>query len=313
MKSASNSKSMQPANVRYWYDDCDDGSESEAANSLAAQAAKLSGLKPFPVVAQRVMTMVSSPDCNVPALTAVIRNDPAVAARVMRLANSALFRVGQPVDTIEQALMRLGTSTIYQLVTAIAVMGLFPGTNRVALGLRNHCTGVAAIGTRLAQSRKWIGANQVFLCGLMHDLGKLLLLQAEELDYETFTPDELRAEGAHHKERRQLGYDHAVLGAHVLNAWNLPEIVAQTVALHHQPWRASGADVDPILVQLVAYVRLANVIDHHLQESAQLTPQLEAELGAGEDLANAGVTTTHLNSCWAELVEARKTAQAAFS
>lgn len=313
MKSANNPRSVQPESVRYWYDDSEDGSESEAANSLAAQAAKLSGLKPFPVVAQRVMTMVSSPDCNVPALTAVIRNDPAVAARVMRLANSALFRVGQAADTIEQALMRLGTSTIYQLVTAIAVMGLLPGTNRVALTLRNHCTGVAAIGTTLAQSRRWIGANQVFLCGLMHDLGKLLLMQTEELDYETFSGEELRAEGAHPRERRQLGYDHAVLGAHVLNAWNLPEIVAQTVALHHQPWRATGPDVDPVVAQLVAYVRLANSIDHALQESPQFTSELETTLASGEDLAHAGLTLSNVQASWGDLIEARKTAQAAFS
>lgn len=313
MKSVTDPRSVRPESVRYWYDDSEDGSESEAANSLAAQAAKLSGLKPFPVVAQRVMTMVSSPDCNVPGLTEVIRNDPAVAARVMRLANSALFRMGQPADTIEQALMRLGTSTIYQLVTAIAVMGLFPGTNRIALTLRNHCTGVAAIGTTLAQSRKWIGANQVFLCGLMHDLGKLLLLQTEELDYETFSGEELRAEGAHPRERRQLGYDHAVLGAHVLNSWNLPEIVAQTVALHHQPWRATGPDFDPVVTQLVAYVRLANRIDHELQESPQLTPQLEADLTTGEDLAHAGLTLSNVEASWGDLIEARKTAQAAFS
>lgn len=312
MKSADHTHSVRPDSLRYWYDDSDDGSESEAANSLAAQAAKLSGLKPFPVVAQRVMTMVSSADCNVPALTEVIRNDPAVAARVMRLANSALFRVGQPADTIEQALMRLGTSTIYQLVTAIAVMGLFPGTNRVALGLRNHCCGVAAIGATLAQSKKWIGANQVFLCGLMHDLGKLLLLQTEELDYETFTDDELRAEGAHPRERQQLGYDHAVLGAHVLTAWNLPEIVAHTVALHHQPWRAVSPDVDPLVTQLVAYVRLANGIDHHMQETAQLTSAVESGLDA-DDMSHAGLTLANLKASWGDLVEARKAAQTAFS
>lgn len=302
-----------PISVRYWYDDVDEGPESEAANSLAAQAAKLSGLKPFPVVAQRVMQMVASPDCNIPALTEVIRNDTAVAARVMRLANSALFRVGQPADSIEQALMRLGTSTIFQLVTAIAVMGLFTGSSQQAVRFRNHCTGVAAVGRSLAHSQRWIGANQVFLCGLMHDLGKLLLLQCDEIDYEEFTGEELQADAAHVKERRILGYDHAVLGAHVLRAWNLPEIVAHTVALHHQPERAYASDVDPTLAQLVAYVRLANKIDHWLQQSAEWTPQVEADLSQGEDARRAGVAVDVIAGLWAQLAESRKTAQAAFS
>lgn len=313
MKSANQGQIIRPAIVTYWYDDADEGTESEAANSLAAQVAKLSGLKPFPVVAQRVMQMVSSPECNVPALTEVIRNDPAVAARVMRLANSALFRVGQPADTIEQALMRLGTSTIYQLVTAIAVMGLFPDSHPIAANLRNHCTGVAAIGRTLAQSKKWLGANQVFLCGLMHDLGKLLLLQTNEIDYATFGDDELCAEGSHARERRELGYDHAVLGAHVLSAWNLPEMVAHAVALHHQPWRASDPDTDPNVAQLVGFVRLANRIDHHLQRGVELTPELEQELNAGEDLTLTGLSLANVKACWNELVEARKTAQAAFA
>lgn len=304
---------VAPDSSRYWYDDTEDGAASEAANSLAAQAAKLSGLKPFPVVAQRVMTMVSSSDCSVPALTEVIRNDPAVAARMMRLANSALFRMGQPADSIEQALMRLGTSTIYQLVTAIAVMGLFPSTNSTARALRNHCTGVAAIGTTLAQSKKWLGANQVFLCGLMHDLGKLLLLQTEEIDYEKFSESELRAEGTHPKERRLLGYDHAVLGAYVLDAWNLPELVSQTVALHHQPWRATSPDTDPIVTQLIAYVRLANRIDHELQMSPDMTPEFEAELASSDDSTRTGLTVADVKAIWGELVEARTSAQAAFS
>jgi putative nucleotidyltransferase with HDIG domain len=302
-----------PISVRYWYDDIDEGPESEAANSLAAQAAKLSGLKPFPVVAQRVMQMVASPDCNVPALTEVIRNDTAVATRVMRLANSALFRVGQPADSIEQALMRLGTSTIFQLVTAIAVMGLFTGSNQQAIRFRNHCTGVAAVGRSLAHSQRWIGANQVFLCGLMHDLGKLLLLQCGEFDYTDFAEHELQADAAHVRERTVLGYDHAILGAHVLRAWNLPEIVAHTVALHHQPERAYADDMDPTLTQLVAYVRLANRIDHSLQQSAEWTAQVEADLRGGEDAKRAGLTVDVIGGLWLQLAESRKTAQSAFS
>lgn len=299
--------------VRYWYDeDEDEGLESEAANSLAADAAKLSGLKPFPVVAQRVMQMVSSPDCNVPALTEVIKNDPAVAARVMRLANSALFRVGQPADSIEQALMRLGTSTIYQLVTAIAVMGLFPGNNRTANALRDHCTSVAAIGRTLAHSKRWLGANQVFLCGLMHDLGKLLLLQTEEIDYDAFSEEELDTDGCHPRERRELGYDHAVLAAHVLHAWNLPEIVAQAVAIHHQPQRAYAAGGDQVIAQLVGFVRVANAIDHHLQRSLELTGEFKERLSTGQDLEHAGLTLGQVGDLWSELIESRKTAQAAF-
>ncbi len=313
MKSGDWSHTASPSSVHYWYDDAEEGAESEAANSLAAQAAKLVGLKPFPVVAQSVMQMVASPDCNIAALTDVIRNDTAVAARVMRLANSALFRVGQPVDSIEQALMRLGTSTIYQLVTAIAVMGLFTGSNRPAARFRNHCTGVAAVGRALAQSQKWVGANQVFLCGLMHDLGKLLLLQVDELDYGDFSEADLEADASHAKERAMLGYDHAVLGAHVLNAWNLPEVVAHTVALHHQPQLAYTEEADPTLAQLVAYVRVANFIDHQLQHNTPWSPNLEKALGDGVDVARTDLSVDVIGGQWAQLAEARATAQAAFS
>jgi HD-like signal output (HDOD) protein len=294
-----------------WFGDEDpERTRQEASRSLAAQVAKITGLKPFPAVAQRVMQMVADPNCKIEELGQVIKSDPAIAARVMRLANSALFRVGQPVGSLDQALMRLGTNTLYQMVTAIAVMGLFNTKDKNARRLRDHSVGCAALAKALATRKNWPGSSQLFLCGLMHDLGQLLLLQTEEVAYDTFTPEQLSFDRTHLRERQLLGYDHAVLGGHVIALWNLPELTSQTVAWHHQPARAYDQGGD--LALLVAFVRLADELDDMLVANLPAA-EAQATLGRSSAANYLELSVSDLELHWEALLETRKAALGAMT
>ncbi|MEO1339458.1 MAG: HDOD domain-containing protein, partial [Myxococcota bacterium] len=101
---------------------------------------------------------------------------------------------------------------------------------------------------------------------LLHDIGKLLSLQVGEIDYHRFGREVISApDSVHTKEREAVGYDHAVLGAHVLSAWKMPDIVVEAVALHHQPGRAYERSAE--LGLNVSLIRIANRIDYKLQRN----------------------------------------------
>ncbi len=254
-----------------WFGDDDPKrSNEEASRSLAAAAALAAGLKPFPVIAQRVMTLLADPDTPVVKVRKAIEQDPALAARLLRVANSALYAPAVACRSVEDAVMRLGSRTVSEIVASLATLGMFSDAKTGhGASFRNHCVCVAAVARVLGTEWRYKGVEHVFLSGLMHDIGKLLAMQVGEIRYEALDPTALAsADQVHMHERAFAGYDHAVLGAHVLERWKLPDDIAKIVALHHQPGRAFAGPSNIALG--VALLRLADDIEFQIRRSREI-------------------------------------------
>lgn len=287
-----------------WFGDDDPArSTLEASRSMAAALARATGLKPFPAVAQRAMTLLRDPDAPLRQIRETLEKDPAIVAGLLRVANSAAYRARQTISSVEEAVQRLGSRHVLEIVTSVAAMGLFKDVKGVGAQVRDHCARVGALTRVLASEWRQGSAEDPFLCGLLHDLGKLLLLQVSGIDYQKLDPRVLtQADEAFVHERALLGYDHAVLGGHVLDAWKLPAHVAEVVALHHQPGRAYEAGGDVGLG--VALVRLGNRIDYQMQVSPQLDEAFIAELARDGACAYTGYEPQILSAMWPKLREA---------
>lgn len=265
-----------------WFGDYpDDEAERAAAASMVAMTAKVLGLRPFPALAEKILRASRDPGTEMAKLSRLIEGDPSFAARTLRLVNSAALATRTPCKSIQQAVLRVGMQTIGEMAIAAATMEMFDASDETATGLRAHALIVAAVARQLA-IEIGVPADDVYTCGLLHDLGKLLLLQYSEADgYAELLAANDESDALHVAERESFGYDHAVLGAHVLRGWNIPEPVPAVVAWHHQLARAVDSDIER--ARLVAVVRLANVIAHGLTAGeltllARLARSPEAEL-----------------------------------
>lgn len=275
----------------------------EASKSMAAALARATGLKPFPAVAQRAIALLNDPDTPLRAVREALEKDPAITAGLLRVANSAAYRSRQTISSVEEAVQRLGSRHVLEIVTSVAAMGLFKDVKGVGLQLRDHCARVGAITRVLAAEWHQRTADNPFLCGLLHDLGKLLLLQVSGIDYKQLDPKALtEPDEAFVHERALLGYDHAVLGGHVLAAWKLPDIVAEVVAWHHQPGRAYEHGGE--LALGVALVRLGNAIDYQMQKSPELDERFVAQLAQDGAAQYTGYEQPVLRAMWPKLKEA---------
>jgi putative nucleotidyltransferase with HDIG domain len=294
-----------------WFGD-DDSAESKAlaARSLSAKLAELRGMRPFPVVAERVMTLVADQRTRLEDVARVLETDPALAARTLALANSALFLVGQPCESVNQAILRVGTRALYEMMAAVAMLEMFQDVRGIGLGFRDHCVGVAAIARALVRSHGWDGASQVFLVGLFHDVGKLLNMESEELPYDALPAEYMHFDMTHLHERHILGYDHAVLGAHVLKQWNLPDTVARAVAWHHQPGRAYAAGGDEAL--LVALVRVSDRIDHAIAAGEKSDDVLFESMRRDAAMEYLELGAEEVARAWPLLKDARSAALSVF-
>ena len=296
-----------------WFGDDDpERTAEEASRSLAAAAALVAGLKPFPVVAQRVMVLLADPDTAVVKVKKAIEQDPALTARLLRVANSALYSPAIACRSVEDALMRLGSRTVSEIVASLATLGMFSDAKHGFGGaFRNHCVGVAAVARVLGTEWRYKGVDHVFLSGLMHDIGKLLAMQVGEIRYEALDPAALATPDlVHMHERAFAGYDHAVLGAHVLSGWKLPEGISQVVGWHHQPQRAyaGGGTVG----MQVALIRLADRLEYQLRHDSAANEKVIDELSKSLEAKHVGFSAVDLRSTWPKMLESREEVLALF-
>ena len=195
---------------------------AQAAASFAAALADLEGLRPFSEVARRVLEQVADKDFEVGRLQVIIEQDPALATKVLRLANSAAFRPREACVSIKQAIMVLGSRTLSEVAMSLSMMAMFSDVSGIGRTVRDHCASTGALVRALALHRANAGSNS-YIVGLLHDFGKLLLLQAQPATYLKIHGNQMAdADTIHLREREVLGFDHAVLGAHILRKWGLP-------------------------------------------------------------------------------------------
>ncbi len=289
-----------------WFSEEDQNEEIlEASDSFAAKLAQVDGLKTFPMVAQQVLSLLSNLNFDVREVASVLEEDPSLAAGVLRMANSAFFVGSQPINSINLAFVRLGSRTVQEVVATVATMDLFPDSGGVGKKIRDHCAATAAIVQFLAKEFAAGHVEGIFLCGLMHDVGKMLLIESRETDYMVEDIDALRPDTSHIEERNLLGYDHAVLGGHVLSSWKMPSPIPRVVALHHQPLRAYK---DPEARPLVALLRVADHLDAILRSDSSNYEELLDKLAESPDCARIWLTAEDLKSKWQSLHEIRLTA-----
>jgi putative nucleotidyltransferase with HDIG domain len=271
-----------------WFGEDDpNAADAKAAASLAAQLSKLEGLRPFPVVVQKVIACVSRPDFRVETVRDFIEEDPALATRILRVANSAAFQTRVPCKSIQDAIVRMGARTVTNLASGMAAMTAFADVQGKGKLVREHCVGTAAIVRALCYRLGDAVPAVAFVTGLLHDIGKLLILQTRG-DYASWPGIGSRvADQVHIREREVLGYDHAVLGGHMLAQWGLPEPLPKVVAWHHQPSRAyreGGESAD-----LVAVLRIADLIDTVVSGGDPVDASTSKRLAAGSDAGQVGL------------------------
>ena len=214
----------------------------------------ISDLPTLPSVAGEIINMIQNEDFSLKDIAAVMQRDPALTAKVLRLANSAGYGVRKEVETLNQAMMILGVNEIFNMVVGIAVVEVFKDHDSSDLfdldAFWEHAIGTGEISRTLARKLglRFMGAE--FTGGLLHDMGKIIY---DQFFHEEFN-EALRSSRENRtplwqEEKRIFGVDHAELGAWLARNWKLPERLVEVVEYHH---RENDARVDPALVAVVS-------------------------------------------------------------
>lgn len=195
---------------------------------------------PLPTTAVRVFELLGDPDVDISELLEVVQYDPGLTSNVLRLANSASSASSTEIVSLRNALVRLGTRQVSQLVVlSVAGPQMRPAVRGYDLApgkLLEHSIAVAFCGEELANELGIDASDQVFTAGLLHDIGKVVLGVFVEVDAAPILDlayrEQISFEAA---ERDVLGLDHAEVGARLLESWKLPLSIVHSARWHHQP------------------------------------------------------------------------------
>lgn len=193
----------------------------------------------LPDVASQVLSLSTSEMANARTLAELIHRDQALASHVLRLANSAAYMPRTPIVSLQQAVSRLGMSTLREIVMMVSMQSrLFavPGHEITVKALWRHAVATAAYAREIARLRRY-NVEGAFLCGLLHDVGKPVIL-LELVDLQRQLGISLCAEAFD----AALEAYHTEVGGRLATAWYLPPEVAESIAYHHHYTAAPTCD-----------------------------------------------------------------------
>lgn len=246
-------------------------------------------LAALPAAVVRVMQLTDDPKTGTADVARALASDQALAARVLKLANSAFYGSSRRLSTVSESVTTLGMRTTRNLVMAASCQQMLEkdvaGYALPHGALWRHSLACASAAQALAQRARCRVTEEAFVAGLLHDIGKVVL--------NTYLKDRfarvlLRTlEGAvtfAEAEREVLGFDHAEAGACLLERWKLPASLVLAVRWHHAPLESPSPSLLPCLVHVADAVCLTLGIGLGLDGLAYtLHPEALAALGLTAD------------------------------
>ena len=228
-------------------------------DQLIAQAGNLLSL---PGAVERLNRLIDDPNAGVREIAQVIGQDPALTIRVLRLANNAFYGLSRRVDDLQRAVTVIGPVQVRDITLASAVAHKFAGIPNELMSMEvfwRHSLYCGLIARMLAEEILPRQTEAVFIGGLLHDIGRLLVFN--RLPEEAHRAFLLMIEhgGAmrpQEAEREILGFDHAQVGGALAEGWHLPPLFTECIRHHHEPGNAAEHPRE------VAVVHIANTLAH---------------------------------------------------
>lgn len=249
-------------------------------------ATGIQDLPSLPAVVMELLGSIEQENIDISVLAKKVSHDQALTAKTLRLANASSFGFQVKVTTIQQAITFLGFQTTRNLITSAAMTGCFPSGRCPGFndkGFWRHSIATATCARVLARRLRF-NQDFAFTAGLLHDIGRLVLVTAHPAAYGDVLAWRARHGGDWQEaERAVLGIDHVDAGVALADHWHFSDTMRQAIAFHHAP-DTPGAGF------LAAIVHIANAIVHALDlagEDDEVVPQISDvawhAMGLGEE------------------------------
>ncbi len=221
----------------------------------------------LPSIATAVMEKTLDSKVSAKQIADLVEKDQALSIKVLKVANSPFYRRIQEISTIRGAVVLLGFNVLKSIVLSISVINMFSSKDKCALDFYKfwqHSIACAVCAKNIAAKIFPSSAENAFIAGLLHDLGKVVADQVlcKNGEYSEVLEVMNRANtDIIEVEQNIIGVDHASLGRCLMEKWNLPAILCKTVGYHHSIAEVTNDDEAG---RLCAIVHVADIVTNHL-------------------------------------------------
>ena len=231
----------------------------------------LGELPSSPKIVTAVMEMTSDPDSDIRQVEKLISADQAMSARLLRLSNSSFYGQRKSVATLHQAIIIIGFYTLRSLVVAASVHSMYQlkDSNSIEKKLWEHSLTTALACRKIAQKLGHHLLEEIFMAGLLHDIGKLVMSQKMTQNYENLCK---KVENEQLKfidvENSEFGFSHCEVGSLLMSKWNLPSGLSNAIFLHHNPDQDNSRDITefkPNEIPIEYILQFSNHVAKHTQ------------------------------------------------
>jgi putative nucleotidyltransferase with HDIG domain len=212
--------------------------ETILSSEILDAIGRANSLPSFPAIVNEINSEIESENSSSKSIANIVSRDPILSARLLHVANSAIFALPNPVTDLDRAISLVGPEMLRSIAMSQAVYSGNECNEQIlsAQGLLDHGFRVAGVGRKLAKN---IGAssdecNIVFTAGLLHDVGKLILLNTFPDQYKTILETSISQDQCLEKlEMDAFDASHQGIGGYLFGLWGLPAEVIESVASHH--------------------------------------------------------------------------------
>ncbi|OPY12956.1 MAG: phosphodiesterase [Syntrophus sp. PtaU1.Bin005] len=215
---------------------------------LRQKIEKIEMLPTVPDVIKRLAVIIGNPKISLSEISSFISSDPILTSRILKMVNSAIFGFPGRISSVTHAVTLLGFNVIKGLLMGVTVLDLMETT---MIGLREHSIGCAAAARTIAARKGLKNTEDVSVAGLLHDLGKVILLLQFPQDYGmVLKTAERKGMLVYDAEQEHFSESHATVGLWLAEKWQFPKHLTDVIAFHHKPGLAKDAPMETAIVHL---------------------------------------------------------------
>jgi len=232
-----------------------------------------------PTIWLRINDVVNDPGSSANDVADVVMQDAVLTANILRIVNSPIYHFSKRIDTVSRAISIIGLNDLYSIATAVVASRVFSDipsqlTSTEIFWQHSICTGL--IARRLAKQCRVLHVERLYVAGLLHDIGSLLLYGAcPEKAGEALMIANGDEEILYQAENDLFGFNHATLGAHLFHIWKLPQTLIDIIAMHHAPTESGEDSLECAILHVSDWLANCSAFGSFMQEPADefITPQ----------------------------------------
>lgn len=254
---------------------------------------KLQDIPTLPIVAMKVNELINDPTSSSADIAEVLKKDQVLTAKILRLVNSSYYAIPGGVTDVQRALAFLGFNTLAQLVLSLSVFSVFTrdedSEEFAMLDFWKHALGTAVGAEMLAKRLRFPKPEEAFTCGLLHDIGKLVLHQIDPERLRSIIRETSRRSCSFVEVEREWDLPgHSFLGEVIATKWGLPLVIRLAIRYHHfdvTPMASILSQAKPVIhaVRLANQLCIKNGIGRSGDRSdGAITPDMLKPLGLAE-------------------------------